>query len=66
MRPLNAAAQTAPLRAGGETDLTVTWALRAWITLDGGWARFYAGPYLRATGASSDANFVYAQATVKF
>ena len=66
VRPLNAAAQTAPHRAGSETDLTVTWAPRPWITLDGGWARFFAGSYLRATGAGSDANFGYAQATVRF
>jgi hypothetical protein len=66
VRPLNAAAQSAPRRAGSETDLTVTWAPQPWVTLDAGWARFSAGPYLRATGTGSDANFVYAQTTVKF
>jgi len=66
VRPLNAAAQSAPSRAGEEFDLTFAWAPRPWITLDAGWVRFLAGPYLRATGASSDANFVYAQTTIKF
>jgi hypothetical protein len=66
VRPLNAAAQGAPNRAGEEFDLTVAWTPRPWIALDVGWGRFFAGPYLRATGASSDANFVYAQTTLKF
>ena len=66
VRPLNAAAQGAPSRAGEEFDLTFAWTPRPWISLDAGLARFTAGPYLRATGASSDANFVYAQTTVKF
>jgi hypothetical protein len=66
VRPLNATAQDAPPRAGEEIDLTVAWTPRPWISLDTGWARFFAGPYLRATGAGSDANFVYAQTTVRF
>jgi hypothetical protein len=66
VRPLNAAAQGAPNLAGEEFDLTVAWTPRPWIALDAGWGRFSAGPYLRATGASSDANFVYAQTTLKF
>lgn len=66
VRPLNAAAQNAPPRAGEESDLTFAWNPQPWLTLDAGWARFSAGPYLRATGAGSDANFVYVQTTLKF
>lgn len=66
VRPLNAAAQSAPRRAGEELDVTGSWTPRAWITLEAGWCRFFAGPYLRATGGASDADYVYVQTTAKF
>lgn len=66
VRPLNAAAQSAPKRAGDELDVTGSWTPRAWLALDVGWSRFFAGSYLRATGAASDADFFYAQTTLKF
>lgn len=66
VRPLNAAAQGAPARAGQELDIIVTWAPRPWLALDAGWAHFYSGPYLGATGAQSDASFFYAQTSFKF
>jgi len=65
VRPLNAAAQGAPRRAGDELDLTFTWTPRPWIALDTGYAHFAAGPYLRATGAASNADFFYFQTTLK-
>ncbi len=66
VRPLNAAAQSAPTHAGDELDLTATWAPRPWVALEGGWCRFFAGDYLAATGARSDADFAYVQTTLKF
>ncbi len=65
VRPLNAAAQSAPRRTGDELDFTVSWAPRAWAALEAGWSHFSAGPYLRATGAGSGADFVYIQSSLK-
>jgi hypothetical protein len=65
VRPLNAAAQGAPRRAGDELDFTVSWTPRAWATVEAGWSHFSAGPYLRATGAASGADFVYIQTSFK-
>lgn len=65
VRPLNAAAQNAPRRAGDELDITFTWAARPWATIDLGWSHFSAGAYLGATGARSDAEFIYAQTTFR-
>jgi hypothetical protein len=65
VRPLNAAAQSASRQAGSELDLTLTWTPRTWAAIDAGYARFFAGNYLGATGAKSDADFVYLQTTLK-
>ena len=65
VRPLNAAAQSAPSHAGDELDLTASWTPRQWVAIDAGYAKFFAGSYLGATGAASDANFFYLQATLK-
>ena len=61
----NAAAQGAPRHAGDELDFTVGWTPRAWATVEAGWSHFSAGPYLRATGAASGADFVYIQTSLK-
>jgi hypothetical protein len=66
VRPLGLAAQAAPTHAGDELDLTATWTPAPWVAVDVGWSRFFAGPYLGATGARSDGDFVYAQTTLKF
>lgn len=66
VRPLNAAAQHADRDAGSEIDATVTWTPRPWAAFDLGWSRFDAGAYLQATGARSDARFLYVQTTLKF
>jgi hypothetical protein len=42
------------------------WAAQPWMNIDVGWSRFFAGAYLRATGASGDADFFYVQPTLKF
>jgi hypothetical protein len=65
VRPLNAAAQSASRQAGAELDLTLTWSPRPWAVIDAGYARFFAGHYLGATGAKSDADFFYLQTTLK-
>ena len=65
VRPLNAAAQGAPRRAGDELDFTVSWVPDARAAVEAGWSHFAAGPYLRATGAASDADFVFIQTSFK-
>ena len=65
MRPLNAAAQGAPTSVGDELDLTLTWIPCPNAAIDVGYSKFFAGSYLGATGARSDANFFYLQTTLK-
>lgn len=65
VRPLNAAAQTAPRRVGDEVDLSGTWTPRPWAAIDVGYAHFLSGAYVSATGAKSNADFFYMQTTLK-
>lgn len=52
--------------AGTELDLSVTWKVRAHLGLLAGYSHFFCGDYLKATGASDDADFGYLQATIDF
>ena len=52
--------------AGHELDFTTTWKANKHLSLLVGYSHFFAGDYLRDTGAHSDADFGYAQATLKF
>ena len=66
VRPLNAAAKSASNYAGSEIDLIVTWNAHKNLQVQAGYSHFFAGDYLKNTGASSDANFGYLQATITF
>ena len=66
VRPLTPAARTASNYAGSELDLVVNWAVRKELTLQAGFAHFFAGDYLKDTGAHDDADFGYVQATIAF
>ncbi len=66
VRPVNAAARAASADAGAETDLTVTWKVRPWASLQAGYSHFFAGDYLKATGAGDDADFLFSQVTLSF
>jgi hypothetical protein len=63
VRPANAAASN---YAGSELDVLVTYAASSHLTLTAGYSHFFAGDYLNATGASSDADFVYLMTSIKF
>ena len=63
VRPANAAASN---YAGSELDVLVTYASSSHLTLTAGYSHFFAGDYLKATGASSDADFVYLMTSIKF
>jgi hypothetical protein len=52
--------------AGHEIDLQLTWKPTDYLTVLGGYSHFFAGDYLSETGADSDADFAYLQATVNF
>ena len=52
--------------AGSELDLTLAYAPKKWLSFQAGYSHFFAGSYLKDTGAHSDADFVYTQMTVKF
>ncbi len=66
VRPLNAAAQDAGSYQGSELDLILTWNVRKYFQIQGGYAHFFAGNYLTDTGANDDANFGYIMATLNF
>ncbi len=66
VRPLTPAARNADSYAGSEADLTVTWNVNKWATVQAGYSHFFAGQYLSDTGADSDADFGYVQTTFNF
>lgn len=63
VRPANAAASN---YAGSELDILVTYAASSHLTFTAGYSHFFAGDYLNATGAGSDADFVYVMTGIKF
>lgn len=56
---LRAGDPSAPRRTGTEIDLTGSFRLDRRLTATSGYSRFFAGPFLKATGAARDANFGY-------
>ncbi len=52
--------------AGSEVDLTLTYTPKKWLSFQLGYSHFFAGNYLKDTGAHSDADFAYSQVTIKF
>jgi hypothetical protein len=52
--------------AGHELDFTTTWKVNKHLSLLFGYSHFFAGDYLRETGAHGDADFGYVQATLSF
>jgi hypothetical protein len=52
--------------AGHELDLTANWKVNKHFSLLFGYSHFFAGQYLRDTGANDDADFGYVQATISF
>lgn len=52
--------------AGHEVDFTTNWKVNKHLSLLVGYSHFFAGDYLRETGAHSDADFGYVQATLNF
>ncbi|HVR75057.1 MAG TPA: alginate export family protein, partial [Planctomycetota bacterium] len=66
VRPLNAAARSADRFAGSEIDLTIGYNPTKWLKLLGGYSHFFAGDYLKDTGRSDDADFVYVQSILQF
>lgn len=59
-------ARAADKYAGSELDLTVTYKPLKQLTLQAGYSHFFAGSYLKDTGAHDDADFGYVQATLSF
>ncbi|EDY17623.1 hypothetical protein CfE428DRAFT_4921 [Chthoniobacter flavus Ellin428] len=52
--------------AGSEISAVVTWNANKHLQFQAGYAHFFAGNYLKDTGASDDANFGYIQTTINF
>ncbi len=51
---------------GSELDFTVTWKPEKWLSFQAGYSHFFAGDYLKASGAADDADFGYVQASIDF
>lgn len=68
----NGTAQVRPITpgasnfAGSELDTTLTYAPLKWLSFQLGYSHFFAGSYLKDTGAHSDADFAYTQMMIKF
>ncbi len=52
--------------AGQEIDLAFTYKPTDWLTIFTGYSHFFAGDYLKDTGAHDDADFGWIQATLQF
>jgi hypothetical protein len=63
VRPINGDASSF---AGTEIDFTATWKASKNLSFLVGYSHFFAGDYLSDTGPSSDADFVYVQASIDF
>ncbi len=63
VRPITAGASSF---AGSELDLTASWKACKNLSFLVGYSHFFAGSYLGDTGAKSDADFGYVQATIEF
>ena len=63
VRPITPGAST---YAGSELDFTATYKASKWLSFQAGYSHFFAGDYLSDTGAKSDADFVYLQASIDF
>ena len=66
VRPLTPLARNASNYAGSEIDLTVIYQPVKFLAFQVGYSHFFAGDYLRDTGADDDADFGYVQAMVTF
>jgi len=52
--------------AGSELDFVVTWDATRHLNFQAGYSHFFAGNYLKDTGARSDANLGYVQMTINY
>ncbi len=67
VRPLNGVATGAGSRfRGQEIDLTAIYKVNPHVGLMAGYSAYFAGDYLKATGAHSTAHFAYAQVQIDF
>lgn len=51
---------------GSEIDINASWKITKNVIVAGGYGHFFNGKYADGTAASSDADFAYAQVTIKF
>ena len=63
---IRAARANASTTLGQEVDLLAKWQVNKHLDMLLGYSHFHAGAFVRDTGASDDANFVYWQTTVRF
>ena len=66
VRPLTPLARNADKFAGSELDFTVTYKPVKQVGFQAGYSHFFAGSYLKDTGAHDDADFGYVQTTIEF
>ncbi|MCA9399999.1 MAG: alginate export family protein [Candidatus Omnitrophica bacterium] len=61
-----AGANSASSHAGNELDLLAEYKLNDYVSFLAGYSHFFAGDFLKDTGPSDDADFVYAQTVLEF
>jgi hypothetical protein len=66
VRPLTPAARDATNHVGEEFDFLITYQPLKFLSIWAGYSHFFAGNYLKATGAADDADYGYVQATLNF
>ena len=66
VRPLTPLARNADKFAGTEFDIVATYKPIKQLAVQAGYGHFFAGDYLRNTGAHDNADFGYLQATIEF
>jgi len=66
VRPLPPAGSNVSNYTGSELDFIVTWNTTKNLQFQAGYSHFFAGAYLKDTGAYDDANFVYLQTQITF
>jgi hypothetical protein len=51
---------------GDEVDFYIKYKPVSFLDLEGGYAHFFSGKYVKDTGSSDDANWFYLQSTIRF
>ncbi len=66
VRPLTPAAREAGQYEGSQIEVVLSWSPRKFLQVQAGYAHFFPGEYLKATGPADAADFGYVMTTITF